>query len=87
MQFSGKILRGGRVIANNVNGAINEVTIGELRSWEGYIDLPAGNVLPAGEQYQLLTSDARRVNIQVLSGSYSSQMPVRVTFKASGPLV
>jgi hypothetical protein len=81
MQFSGHVVKDGRVVAARVRGTAQlRITQGDIESWVGEFTVPTGRPIDPDE-YELRRDDGKVVGIRVLN----NPRPGLVEFKSNGP--
>jgi hypothetical protein len=88
MPFHGKVMRDGRVILDDVDGELEEMTIvRNAKDWHGYFVVPSGMIPPpTGGPYNLLIDDGRSGTMQIGRVSPGSHQASVLHFEGNGPL-
>jgi hypothetical protein len=88
MPFHGKVMQGGKVILDDVDGELEEMIIGgSTKDWHGYSVVPSELMPPAtGGPYVLVLDDGRSGQMKIGRRSPGSHRASVLHFEGSGRL-
>jgi hypothetical protein len=85
-RFQGKLMRGGKVVFDNLAGTITPQNVGGQETWGGLFTVPSGIHVAKGGPFELFLDDGRKGTVNITDVSKPSHRPTIVNFQGSGQL-